>query len=318
LILEYARFAIRDFALGRNPAGAPDLLFIGMSATDLYGHKYGPDSREIADGMARLDRTLERFWRWLDAWLGKRTALVFLTADHGVTPIPEVARERARRAGTERPDMAGRCDMRNPRGKKTVAEAGADRLAVERQIAGALGYTLDETKSNTDEAAIAWFEDGFVYLNRPALARRGLDLERVKNATRDALQARPGVAAAYTNTQIDDGLPPEAPGALAVTRSFRADRAGEVYAILKAGWIWFYQKNAGTTHGQPNEDDTHVPVAAWGEGVRAGTYDTPTSPLAIAKTVGALFGFEVGEPDVLALVPVLPRTEAAGKTAAAR
>jgi arylsulfatase A-like enzyme len=318
VILEFARFAIRDFSLGRNPAQAPDLLFIGMSATDLYGHKFGPDSREIADGMVRLDRTLERFWRWLDAWLGQHSALVFLTADHGVTPIPEVARERARRAGTESPDMAGRCDMHNPRGKKTVAEAGLDRLAVERQIAGALGYTLDETKSNADEGAIAWFEDGFIYLNRPALARRGLDLERVKNALRDALRTRPGVAAAYTNTEIDDGLPAGAPGALAVTRSFRADRAGEVYGILKGGWVWFYEKNAGTTHGQPNEDDTHVPVAAWGAGVRAGTYDTPTSPLAIAKTVGALFGFEVGEPDVEPLAPVLPRPEAAGKAAARR
>lgn len=305
LILEYARFAIRDMDLGRNPAGAPDLLFIGMSATDLYGHKYGPDSREIADGIVRLDRTLEGFWRWLDAWLGKRGALVFLTADHGVTPIPEVAREKARRSGTERPDMAGRCDMRNPRGKRTVAEAGADRLAVERQLAQALGYTLDETKLNAEEAAIAWFEDGFIYLNRPVLVRRGLDLERVKNAARDAVKARQGSAAAYTNTEIGNGLPGDAPGGLAVTRSFRADRAGEVYAILKPGWIWFYEKNAGTTHGQPNEDDTHVPVAVWGAGVAAGRYDTPTSPLAIAKTVGALLGFEVGEPDVLPLAPVL-------------
>ncbi|HEV2064000.1 MAG TPA: alkaline phosphatase family protein, partial [Thermoanaerobaculia bacterium] len=286
LVLEYARFAIRDLALGRNPAGAPDLLFIGMSSTDLYGHKYGPDSREIADGMVRLDRTLERFWRWLDAWLGKREALVFLTADHGVTPIPEVAREKARRAGTERPDMAGRCDMHNPRGKRTLAEAGKDRLAVERALASTLGYTLDETRGNTDEAAIVWFEDGFVYLNRPVLARRGLDLERVKSALADALRARTGVAAAYTNTQIGNGLPADAPGGLAVTRSFRADRAGDVYAILKPGWIWFYEKDAGTTHGEPNDDDLHVPVAAWGAGVAAGRYDTPTSPLAIAKTVG--------------------------------
>lgn len=305
LVLEYARFAIRDLALGRNPAGAPDLLFIGMSSTDLYGHKYGPDSREIADGMVRLDRTLERFWRWLDAWLGKREALVFLTADHGVTPIPEVAREKARRAGTERPDMAGRCDMHNPRGKKTLAEAGKDRLAVERALTSTLGYTLDETRGNTEEAAIVWFEDGFVYLNRPVLARRGLDLERVKGALADALRARTGVAAAYTNTQIGNGLPADAPGGLAVTRSFRADRAGDVYAILKPGWIWFYEKAAGTTHGQPNEDDTHVPLAACGSGVAAGRYDMPTSPLAIAKTVGALFGFAVGEPDVEPLAPVL-------------
>ena len=318
ILLEYVRFAIKDMALGRNPADAPDLLFVGLSATDLYGHKFGPDSREIADGIVRLDRTLASFFIWLDGWLAGRPALVFLTADHGVTPIPEVARERARRAGSDGPDLWGRADMRNARGKRTVADVGTDRSAVERQAAAALGYSLDETRPNADEGAIAWFEDGFVYLNRPVLSRRGIDLERAKNAVAEALRSRSGVAGAYTNTQIGNGLSANAPGGAAVMRSFRSDRAGEVYAILKPGWIWFYDRPAGTTHGQPNEDDVHVPLAAWGPGVAAGTYETPTSPLAIAKTVGAVFGFAVGEPDVEPLSPVLAGAHPAKKVAAAR
>jgi len=317
ILLEYVRFAIKDMALGRNPAGAPDLLFVGLSAVDLYGHKFGPDSREIADGIVRLDRQLESFFRWLDAWLAGRKALVFLTSDHGVTPIPEVAHEKARRAGNDRPDLAGRVDMRNPGARRPMTEAGADRLEAERQVASALGYSLDQSRPNAEESSIAWFEDGFVYLNRPVLARRGLDLERAKDAVRNALRSRPGVAAAYTNTEIGDGLPADAPAASAVMRSFRADRAGEVYVILKPGWIWLYARAAGTTHGQPNEDDVHVPLAAWGSGVRAGTYDTPTSPLAIAKTVGALLGFPFGEPDVEPLEPLLP-VATAPKAAATR
>jgi len=316
LILEYARFAIRDLALGRQPSGGPDLLFVGISSTDIYGHKYGPDSREVADGMVRLDRSLQDFFHWLDAYLGKRSVLLFLTADHGVTPIPEVAREKALRSGQSvGADAFGRCDMHNPRGKKTVSEAGADRLEIERALAHALAYTLDETKLNAEEAAIAWFEDGFFYLNRPVLKRRGVDLERAKTALRDATQARPGVAAAYTNTEIGNGLSSEEAAAPAVERSFRADRAGELYAILKPGWIWFFERAAGTTHGQPNDDDLHVPLLAWGKGVRAGHYETRVSPLAIAKTVGKLFHFAVGEPDVDPLVPVVedeartPRTE---------
>ena len=299
LTLAYARFAIRDLALGRNPAGEPDLLFVGLSSTDLYGHKYGPDSKEIADGIVRLDRTLGDFLRWLDAWIGRRTDLLFLTADHGVTAIPEIARERARRAGQEpAADAFGRFNMRNPGGGRAVAEAGADRVEIERRVARDLGYTLDESRSNAEEAAIAWFEDGFVYLNRPVLVRRGIDLERAKAAVRDRLRGRAGIAAAYTNTEIGNGLPPDAPAALAVTRSFRADRAGEVYAILKTGWIWFFAADKGTTHGQPNENDTHVPLLAWGPAVARGRYDAPTSPLAIARTVAALFGFQAGEADV--------------------
>jgi hypothetical protein len=49
-------------ALGRNPANAPDVLF-GLSATDLYGHKFGPDSREIADGIVRpTGRSIVLLW----------------------------------------------------------------------------------------------------------------------------------------------------------------------------------------------------------------------------------------------------------------
>jgi len=316
LILEYTRFAIRDLALGRQPSGAPDLLFVGISSTDIYGHKYGPDSREVADGMVRLDRSLQDFFHWLDAYLGKRNVLLFLTADHGVTPIPEVAREKAQRSGQPAAaDAFGRCDMHNPRGKKTVSEAGADRLEIERALARELAYTLDETKLNAEEAAIAWFEDGFYYLNRPVLKRRSVDLERAKTVLREAARVRPGVAAAYTNTEIGNGLPSEVAAARAVEKSFRADRVGEVYAILKPGWIWFSERAAGTTHGQPNDDDLHVPLLAWGKGVAAGRYDTRVSPLAIAKTVGKVFHFAVGEPDVDPLAPLVgdetrtPQTE---------
>ncbi len=152
-------------------------------------------------------------------------------------------------------------------------------------------------------------------MNRPGLKRRGVDLERAKAALREATRARPGVAAAYTNTEIGNGLSSDEAVAAAVERSFRADRAGEVYAVLKPGWIWFFERAAGTTHGQPNDDDLHVPLLAWGKGVAAGHYDTLVSPLAIAKTVGKVFRFAVGESDVDPLAPLVgeetstPQTE---------
>jgi hypothetical protein len=212
--------------------------------------------------------------------------------------------------------MTGRCDMHNPRGKRTVAEIGADRLAVD-----ARWHRRPVTRSTRPAATRkkARSPGSKTVLPQPARASLGgPDLERVKNEWRRSPAAR-GLGV-YTNTEIGNGLP-ETVRRLAVTRSYRPDRAGEVYAILKPGWIWFYEKNAGTTHGQPNDDDTHVPVAAWGVGVAAGSYDTPTSPLAIAKTVGALFGFEIGEPDVQPLAPVLGSAHAAEpsrKVAAAR
>ncbi len=320
LILEFARFVIDDFRLGHNPSEHPDLLFIGLSSTDYYGHRFGPDSREIADGIVRLDSTLESFFQWLDEKIGPQRTLLFLTADHGVNSIPAVALAKARlTTGREDPSIAGRIDFRNVREKRVaVSDVGADRLALERYLAKKFRYALDPARSNASEAAVAWVEDGYLYLNKPILARRGLSVQGVKEAARDWFRRRPEVVGAYTNTDLLNGLSPTAPHALAIERSFRADRAGDLYIVLESGWMWFYEQDAGTNHGQPNDDDSRVPLLASGPGVLAGSWEPKVSPISIAKTVGALFGFEVGEPDAEVLEPVLGRPMGTARAAAAR
>jgi predicted AlkP superfamily pyrophosphatase or phosphodiesterase len=306
LVLSLARFVVERMALGSR-AAEPDLLFLGLSSTDYYGHPFGPDSKEIADGMVRLDATLESFFTWLDANVGAGRVLVFLTADHGVTSIPEVARAKHRLAtGTDDPLLSGRLDLDNSGGDAgRVSEDSRDRLALERYLAKRFGYTLSEDDANFREGAILFFEEPGLYVNKAALARRGLSIERVKEAARDFVRDLPGVSSAYTNTEIGDGLPPGTPYGQAIDRSFRADRSGDIFIVLKPGWMWFYTKEAGTTHGQPSEDDSRVPLAVWGGNVAPGTYDMPVSPLAIARTIGKLFGFEAGEPDVEPLEAVV-------------
>jgi len=78
--------------------------------------------------------------------------------------------------------------------------------------------------------------------------------------------------------------------------------------------MWSYGRETGTTHGQPTDDDARVPLAAWGPGVRAGVYGGHASPISIARTVGALFGFEAGERDAEVLSPVLGREAGTQKT----
>ncbi len=307
LMLRFARFVIQDLHLGAGDQ--PDLLFVGLSSTDYYGHAFGPDSKEIADGMVRLDGALESFFRWLDEKVGRDRVLLFLTADHGVTPLPEVTRARERqRTGKDDPLVAGRVNFSDgPGPAATVAQVSPDRVALEEHLARQFGYPLDTAALNAREGAILLFEEPSLYLNRAVLARRGCDAERVKEAVRDWVKSRPGVLLAYTNTQILDGLPATAPFSLAIERSFRADRSGDIFAVLKPGWMWSFGKEAGTTHGQPYDDDARVPLLVWGAGVRAGSSDAKVSPLSIARTVGALFGFEVGEPDAEVLEPVLGR-----------
>ena len=306
LVLELAESVIASWKLGSRPA-QPDILFIGISSPDYYGHAFGPDSKEVADGTVRLDAALGSFFGWLDRKVGAGRTLTFLTADHGVTPLPEVARAKyKKRTGKDDPTIAGRLDLDSRKGEAARVSDGSEaRRAIERAVAKRFGYTLDEDAPNFREGAVLFFEEPGLYLNKAALARRGVPIEAAKDAIRDLVRALPGVQTAYTNTEIADGLPAEAPHALEVARSFRADRSGDIFVILEPGWMWSYGEEKGTTHGQPNDDDARVPLAAWGPGVAAGSYDTPTCPLAIARTVAALYGFEAGEPDVAPLQPVL-------------
>ncbi|MFN2385641.1 MAG: alkaline phosphatase family protein [Thermoanaerobaculia bacterium] len=320
LLLEFARHVIEDFSLGRQADGHPDLLFIGMSSTDYYGHNFGPDSKEIAEGIVRLDATLESFFRWLDARVGANRSLIFLTGDHGVQPIPQVALAKHRKAtGRDDRDLAGRVDFNNgPGDAATVAQVSEPRRRLEQSLAKKYGYALRMDAPNAAESVVLLFEEPSLYLNRAALARRGIALERVKQDVRDWAKRVPGVLTAYTNTEILNGLPATAPHALPVERSFRPDRSGDVFVILKPGWMWSYGRDAGTTHGQPNDDDARVPLLAWGAGVRAGSWDARVSPLSIARTVGALLGFEAGAADAEILQPVLGRDMGLKKVAAAR
>jgi arylsulfatase A-like enzyme len=310
LVLELARYATRELHIGRNPTGAPDLLFLGLSSLDYYAHRAGPDSREVADGVVRLDGQLDAFFRWLDREVGAGSTLIFLTADHGVTPIPEVARERARRAtGRDDPLLAGRYDLFGGTGEGAKVEEGsAERLALEKHLAQKFGYALDPGLPNALEGAILRFEEPIgLYLNRAVMARRRLAPEKVKEAVRDWLRGRPGVRAAWTNTEVGNGLPPTEPLALTVERAFRADRSPDVLVYLRPGWI--FRKTSGASHGEPTDDDARVPLLAWGPGVRAGSWGIRVSPLSIARTVAALYGFEAGAPDAEVLQPVLGRDE---------
>jgi hypothetical protein len=202
-------------------------------------------------------------------------------------------------------------DFGNARGSAAaVGDAAPDRLALEKHLASRFGYSLDSALPHALEGTVLRFEDpiGF-YLNRPVVARRRRHPEGVKEAIRDWVRGRPGVRVAYTNTEIGVGLPATEPLALAIARSFRADRSADVVVYLAPGWI--FRKEPGTTHGQPGDDDTRVPLLAWGPGVRAGSWNLRVSPLSIARTVAALYGFAAGAEDAEVLEPVLGRDEKA-------
>jgi predicted AlkP superfamily pyrophosphatase or phosphodiesterase len=286
LVLDFAQTIIATENLGNRDT--TDVLFVGVTPTDYVGHYYGPDSMEVADNFVRLDRSLAHFLDALERRFGDRV-LVALTADHGVQSNPEIVKLRDPKADV------GRLDLRTPDPNAAlIADLPPLRIHLERDLARRLNIAFDEN-APLAHALVLFFEEPSLWLNWKRVEELRLDPERVKRALRDVLLAMKdhGIDNAWTNTQL---LTPD-PNASRIRQlmraSYRSDRAGDVLMALRPGWIWMWGTNS-TTHGQPVDNDMHVPLMFWGAGVKRGMYDVDASPLDLARTLGAILGIDAG------------------------
>ena len=80
-VLEFAKKLIEKESLGSDDNC--DVLTVGLSAADVIGHQFGPNSREVADYYYRLDSYLENFITYLNNTVGEGNYTLAITADHG-------------------------------------------------------------------------------------------------------------------------------------------------------------------------------------------------------------------------------------------
>ncbi len=98
--LEFAKELVLYESLGTGHA--TDLLSISLSANDILGHQVGPDSPEMAAMALDLDRQLADFFNFLGHQVGLANVWIALSADHGVSALPEAAKKlRIPAAGLE-------------------------------------------------------------------------------------------------------------------------------------------------------------------------------------------------------------------------
>jgi predicted AlkP superfamily pyrophosphatase or phosphodiesterase len=89
-VLAVAAGLVQEMKLGAD--AAPDVLSVGLSATDYVGHSLGSGGQEMCLQLLSLDRDLAGFFQVLDAQ-GIDYAVV-MTADHGGMDIPERLRAK--------------------------------------------------------------------------------------------------------------------------------------------------------------------------------------------------------------------------------
>ncbi|MCW5935905.1 MAG: alkaline phosphatase family protein [Fimbriimonadaceae bacterium] len=272
-IAETVERALNETLLGR--AETTDILVINLSTNDYVGHRYGPNSPEVADVSVRTDRMLSRMFNFLNGHVrgGLKNVVIAVTADHGVVPIPEEAHEHFNITSSERQP------------EKPVVDAVAKALTARY---GEGNWALGALPN--------------LYLNRGLMQQKGLDPIEVEKVARDAALAAPGVAAAFTRHQIQSGETPWTRLAELAHNSFFAPLSGDVLVFEAVGT--YFGGGTGTGHGSPWVYDTHVPLVLSGKGIKRGWHYDRVYTTALAPTLSLLLGIEY--PSGCTGVPLAP------------
>lgn len=260
-VLELARRAIQAYKLGQGPA--TDFLSVSLSANDYTGHSFGPDSELIHDITLRTDLMLADFLRFLDEQVGPGGFLVAFSSDHGVSPLPEVLREKQIEAGRIR--------------WQDVNEA------IETALRKAYG-------SAPDEKWVDWTDLPNVYLNHQLMEKHKLSAEEVARRAGEAALEVPGMLNFFTASQIEQIACCSRHDMVArrVVNSFFAGRSGDLMLVWKPFYHKALSSGRGTNHSSPWSYDTRVPLIFVGPGFRPGVYETPATPADLAPTLAAI------------------------------
>ena len=282
LLAEFAKAAIEGEGLGQGTK--PDLLCVSFSSIDYCGHKFGPYSQEVQDITLRLDRQLKELFAYLDKKVGLANVVMVLTADHGVAPNPENAKEQGLDGG--RPPVA---DMLGELQAKVAEHFGAGRYFLSAK--GSLKPRL---------------VDGNLYYDHAVLEEKKLAPETLTAFVREWALSTGVFHAVYGRDQLLEGRATNVIGQR-IANGFNAERSGDVVLILKPWLIAGTGKPAaGTTHGSPFSYDTHVPVIFYGAPFKPGRYADEFSITDLAPTLSAGLGIQeppmcMGKPLVRAL-----------------
>ncbi len=264
LTLLFALEGFEALRLGRRNGGT-DVLAVSLSTTDAIGHAFGPDSREIHDQVLRLDRYLAWFLKRLTDRVGRDNIVVVLTADHGVTSFPE--RTRAKTGGA------------------------AYRVALDTVIA-AVNRDLDRV-AGAGGPPRDWleFETGMVFLHdNGRLAALGIKTDSIFDALTARIVRVQGVARVIKPADLSRADTASDPVARRWMHQLPADAGVVLTVTLQPGSVWDIPNLPIAMHGQPSEDDAHVPIIFWGRGVRRGSIAGRMNTVDIAPTLGVLLG----------------------------
>ena len=256
LIEAFAEQAMQSEQIGKGPQ--TDLLAVSFSSNDYVGHKVGPDDPAVRDMADRTDKLMAKLFAFVDRQVGMRNVVVVLTADHGVSPVPEVNEKRHMPGGRLTGEPGD-----------TVQKALTAKYGEGKWVLGTMEYG--------------------VFLDWKLIAEKKLNRQQVVEAATEAVRAMPHIFRAYTYDALLHGEITHDFIGDRVSNGFYPARSADVFYLPEPYWI---SGKTGTGHGTPFSYDTHVPVILMGPGIKPGVYTEAIKPNDIAPTLATLLSVE--------------------------
>ncbi len=224
--------------LGRNSHGATDMLCISYSSTDYVGHVFGPNSMETEDTYIRMDKTLADLIEYLEKNIGKENFIIFLTADHGVAPIPDFVRQYK--------FPAGHFDYK-------TYEKELRHYLVQK-------YGVDFVISYINQN---------VYLDETQIQQKGLSIVEIEKEIVLWSLNFPNVHSAIDKHSLIFNEYKDFPF-MNVQKGFMPQRSGNVVLVYTPNYFDDEYGKTGTTHGACYTYDSQVPMIFYGAGIPKG------------------------------------------------
>jgi hypothetical protein len=277
---EFAKELMVYENVGLGPA--TDLLSISLSANDILGHQVGPDTPEMRQMALDLDRELATFFNFLGHQIGLANVWIALSADHGVAPLPDAAKEL-------------RIPAANLSGEKIEED-------INRALSAKLSAGHPETYVRFDYP-VAWLDEN-------AFVAAHVHERDAESEVGQAL-VQSGLRGFYTKSQLENGEVPDT----ALGRKFLNSYTPEgSWFVMGIPGIYAVGSAKGTDHASPYTYDTHVPLAFYGLPFQTGTYRDKTEPVDLAATLASLLGINAPTHAVGRVLTEALAHKAAGET----
>ena len=260
-LVRMAKAMVDAYGLGQRQG--TDFLGVSLSALDLVGHGFGPESREVEDMVRRLDDTVGALFDHLDEKVGRGNWVLGFSSDHGVAPTA----------------------ITSGGGRITTEDV---RERIEETLINRWGPRKDVEKEGNYVASVTF---NYVYLGVGVFDRLKTDAAAYAEVEKAALSV-PGMVRVLRSDRLSETSSDRDVKSAAL--SWAPGRSGDLILVGKPNWYFGPRGDgAGTTHGTANLYDRRVPVILLGPAIKPGKYSQAASPADLAPTLAQIIGVKM-------------------------